>query len=285
MEPATATPNLPCWAVPDGGVECFLNTLVGHSKATKKIYRAYLHMLEESSHAPLDLATFDELCSALNLFAERYSPSSYAVCKAALRGFLNYIEKPDLVDRIPNKGVRWLPKRGPIPKQIDMLLEAANFRERTLILVLYSTGIRVGELLGNHQAESPPARAEDIDWENGLLFFISKGGGKDYVPFFLRREQAMRTLQLWLNGRKRGPIFDLSASHAWRMLSNLGRRTGIKLTPHLLRHSTARSMRKGGCDLFEVNAQLRHRSICNTLAYDRAEPLDLIERAREREWR
>lgn len=275
----------PSMFVPEDSVERFLNSLIDHSPGTVKVYRGYLNMLQSFLGVPLDLATFDELCAALNKFAERYSPSSRMTCKSALREFLCYLGKWEVAERIQNKGVEWIPRRGPTSEQIDLLLEVADFRERTLILMIYSTGIRIGELLGNHQANTPPARVEDIDWEQGLIRVRGKGGSCAGVPFFLRRQQAMRALRLWLKGRESGPIFKLSASHAWRLLNDLGRRAGIKLTPCRLRHSCARSMRRQGGDIFEVSAQLRHRNIRNTLAYERAEPQDLIRLAREREWR
>jgi len=272
-------------AIPKEPIERFLNTLVDHSKRTKKTYRAYLHMIQDVLKIPLEVATLDEICLALNWFEEHYSDSSYAVCKAALRGFLGYLKRPYLVKYIKNKGVRWIPKRGPTAEQIDLLLQIADFRERVLILALYSTGLRISELLGDKEKGTPPVCVEDIDWGQGLVYFTGKGGNRECAVFFIRREQAMSILKLWLNGRTSGPIFKLSPSHAWRLLDNLGKCAGIKLAPHLLRHSTARSVRKGGGDIFDVQAQLRLRRIENALAYEHSEPLDLIERAREREWR
>ncbi len=124
-----------------------------------------------------------------------------------------------------------------------------------------------------------------IDWEQGLARFTGKGGNRECAPFFIRRKQAMSILKLWLNGRTCGPIFKLSPSHAWRLLDKLGKCAGIKLAPHLLRHSTARSVRRGGGDIFKVKAQLRHRKLETVLAYEYDEPCDLIEAAKKREWR
>jgi len=271
--------------IPKDPIERFLNTLIDHSKRTRKTYRAYLHMIQDILEIPLEVATLDEICLALNWFDEHYSDSSYAVCKAALRGLLGYLKRPYLVKYIKNKGVRWIPKRGPTAEQIDLLLKVADFRERVLILTLYSTGLRISELLGDKEKGTPPVCVEDIDWEQGLVYFTGKGGNRECAPFFIRRKQAMSILKLWLNGRTNGPVFKLSPSHAWRLLNNLGKRAGVKLAPHLLRHSTARSVRKGGGDIFDVQAQLRLRKIENALAYEHSEPLDLINAAKEREWR
>lgn len=272
-------------AIPGAPIERFINTLVDHSKSTKKTYRAYLNMLEGILKEPLGVASLDNMCAGLNWFKDHYSSSAYAVCKAALRGFLRYIKRPDLIESIPNKGVRWIPRRGPRAEEIDLILEVANFRERALILALYSTGLRIAELLGNQENGIPPARVEDIDWERGVIYVTGKGGNRECAPFFIRRNRAMSTLKLWLNGREHGPIFELSPAHAWRLLSDLGKRIGVKVTPHLLRHSTARSIRRGGGDVYKVKAQLRHKKIESTLAYEYDEPCDLIEAARAREWR
>ncbi len=151
--------------IPKEPIERFLNTLVDHSKRTKKTYRAYLHMIQDILDISLEVATLDEICLALNWFESHYSDSSYAVCKAALRGFLSYLKRPYLVKHIKNKGVRWIPKRGPTAEQIDLLLEVADFRERVLTLALYGTGLRIAELLGDREKGTPPACVEDVGSE------------------------------------------------------------------------------------------------------------------------
>jgi integrase len=81
------------------------------------------------------------------------------------------------------------------------------------------------------------------------------------------------------------PIFTITESSVDRRFGILSRLAGIKVTPHLLRHSTCYSMRKGGADFMDRKMQLRHNCTESTIAYERAEPQALIELAKEREWR
>jgi len=271
--------------IPTDPIDRYINSLVDHRPGTKQIYRNRLLMLERSIGRPLEDATFDELCAALNRFSKVYFPSTYATCKSALRGFLSYIGRDDLVKRIPNRGSRWIPKRGPTSEQVDLLLEVADFRERVLILIAYSTGLRASEILGSRRYEIPPGLVENIDWELGLIRVMGKGGRFESVPFFLRRKETMRTLRLWLNGRTSGPIFDVKQGAIWKALKSLEKFTGVKLSMCLLRHSNIRSIRRGGGDIFTAAAQARHHDIKSTLAYEFDEPSDLIRLSREREWR
>jgi len=266
-------------------IEAYLNTLVNHSPATVKVYRAYLRMLQDLLPAPLENAGLDDLCAALNRFSSRYSSSAYAVCKAALRGFLGYLGREDLRRRIRNTPPHWLPRRGPTQEELDSVLERCDLRERAIILTLYSTGARLGEIFGNRAAKRPPARVEDIDWRAGTIRVIQKGGDPGYVAFFLRRTEALRTLRQFLGFRTRGPIFEIGPNHACRLVRRAGARVGLRLTPHLLRHACVRSMREQGIDLFTINSQLRHRKLEMTLRYAQVDRLELIRLAEKTEWR
>lgn len=265
--------------IPDDPVEGYLNSLIDHSPQTVKTYRSVLKALRKLLNpVPLDLATMDELFAALKAFSKRYSAPTFSIVKAALRGFLRHVGRDDLIPRIPNRPLRWTPKKGPTSVEIDRALREANPEDTALVLTLYSTGLRIGELLS--------ARVEDVDWESGKIEVTEKGGGRACAVFFLRRIEAMEALANHIKRKKENdPIFDMTPTTAWRRLRKLGRRVGVKMAPHLLRHSCAQSMRRQGLGLFEVNAQLRHRTLKATLAYEKLDRAELISEAEKREWR
>ena len=130
----------------------------------------------------------------------------------------------------------------------------------------------------------PRPGVEQIDWGQGGVWVRGKDGRVGLAVFWPRREEAMDALRDHLNGRSLGSIFP-TRKWCWLLVRRAGRRAGIPLHPHLLRHSAARNLLLQGVDVRFVQAWLRHASIEMTQRYTKVEPHDLIARAREREWR
>ena len=166
-------------------------------------------------------------------------------------------------------------------EEVEKLLEQPDsktpigLRDRAMLEVLYSTGLRVSELIG--------LGVSDLDSKVGCVRCIGKGDKERIVPVgkkalgivdkYLRegRPQLLRSARassgpaLFLN--RRGVA--LSRVGVWKILSAYGRRAGLRvaLTPHMLRHSFATHLLERGADLRSVQLMLGHADISTTQIY------------------
>ncbi|MFO7871105.1 MAG: tyrosine-type recombinase/integrase [Kiritimatiellia bacterium] len=209
----------------------------------------------------------------------------------SLKVFFKYLLKSGKILTNPAESVR-LPKEprklpGTIltPKEMKKLLSQPDtstvlgFRDRTMYKVLYSTGLRVGELTG--------MRVQDLNFNQGsILIPKSKHYKQRYVPL---GETACRYLAEYLD-RIRPLLLRSSASSATSavetvLLSRCGgrldmsgvglklhiyaRRAGIKkhVTVHTFRHTLATEMLRHGADLRQIQELLGHRQLRSTQVY------------------
>ena len=147
-----------------------------------------------------------------------------------------------------------------------------GLRDRTMIELMYSTGLRVSELCG--------LRLSDIQMNEGTLRCIGKGNKERIVPVgrraleaiaaYLRdarpkllRDQPSPFLFTGRQGRKMHRI------NFWVLLRKYGEMAGLResLNPHMLRHSFATHLLDGGADLRAVQLMLGHADISTTQIY------------------
>ena len=202
-----------------------------------------------------------------------------------LQVFYRYLVKtgqvlgsPAGVIRLPREP-RKLPAVVLTPKEMKKLLaqpDAATvlgFRDRTMYEFLYSTGIRIGELIR--------LRAQDISFSDGMLFVHAGKGGKDrVVPL---GKAACRYVKEYLQ-KIRPLLSDLSTSDTLfpdrlgkpfdksgilKKLAVYARRAGIKkrITVHTFRHTLATEMLKHGADLRQIQELLGHTNLRTTQLY------------------
>lgn len=168
-------------------------------------------------------------------------------------------------------------------EEVDRLLAQSDsstpngLRDRAIIEVLYSTGLRVSELIG--------LQLSDLDSRTGCLRCIGKGDKERLVPigrkalaavqqylevarpsFLQGRSPAAPVSPYLFVNRKGGPLGRVGV---WRILTSCGRRAGIRtsLSPHKLRHSFATHMLERGADLRSVQMMLGHADISTTQIY------------------
>jgi len=152
-----------------------------------------------------------------------------------------------------------------------LLASCRNILEKAIITVLFDTAIRASELLG--------ITLDDIDWENGLVTVTRKGGRREDVNI---SEKALEVLSEWIESRtskSRYVFMDLTYYDLWLTVRGVGKRAGIKIHPHLLRHSRAVQMRKSGAKIEDIKDHLGHVNISTTAnLYSRFKAIDLKER-------
>jgi len=193
--------------------------------------------------------------------------------------------------------------RGYLPKErhkgksikkdnIIILLKACtNVRNQLLLLLLAETGFRIGELLGIRYSE-------DIDFEKHTLRVYFREGNEnaarakyaeyreakisdetfDVLMFYLAtyRDVLKDTDYLFVNlsGENYGKALKSNAVYA--ILNELEKKTGVKVTPHMLRHYFADERRKNGWDILLISEALGHKNIETTRGYLNIENDELI---------
>ncbi len=220
---------------------------------------------------------------------QHYSPATMARKIATLRSFYKWADKrelcssnPMIMIRTPRQGKR-LPKAITID-QVERLLSAPSDadvlgrRDRAMLETLYSTGIRVSELVG--------LAVPDLDLLGEALRVKGKGKKERIVPLGSHALAAIvRYVDLLKTDPKFGPAARANASdlplflnkHGGRLSSRSVRRKldkylkGVGLdptiSPHTLRHSFATHLLDNGADLRSVQELLGHQSLSTTQVY------------------
>jgi integrase/recombinase XerC len=151
--------------------------------------------------------------------------------------------------------------------------EPLGLRDRAILEVLYSAGIRVSELAGLNLA--------DIDFAGGSLRVRGKGRRERIAPIgsfaagALGKWLAVRRLSAREKSGPDGPLFvnkfgrRLTTRSVGRMLEKHLRATGLdrRTTPHTLRHSFATHLLDRGADIRSVQELLGHKSLVTTQIY------------------
>lgn len=258
--------------------ESFLLHLEAERRSPRTIdsYRRILR--KAASIAEKDLSTFSRLdIDKVRAWMRRtgYSDSTRHLTSCVLRGFFKHIGRTDLVDSIKLESVSWLPREPPTISQIGQVIASAKtWEEKALILLLYSTGLRLRELIGDVTKGTRPISLEDIDWQRRRIRIRGgKGSGpsgkEDYVYFMLMDDETIQAIKKYTDGRHTGPIFRISARRVQALVKRIGTRCGVHLTPHLLRHASATHLIQKDVGIVHVQTHLRHKSIETTRRYTR----------------
>lgn len=262
----------------------------GYSTNTLKSYQQYLAVFEDwagqsnlTNIEQISLEDIEDFQEHLHL-AENRGAKTINYYLIALRSFFKYLLGRDVavlapervtLAKTPARQVHFLET-----EEVEQLLaapEGINLntqRDRAILEVLYSTGLRVSELVG--------LKKSNVNLKTGE--FSVKGKGGKVRPVFLR-DRAIEALKSYLDTRpdsnpvlfirhQKNPQLDekanaLTARSVQRLLKHYGALAGIvkPLTPHKLRHSFATELLRNGADLRSVQELLGHSSITTTQVY------------------
>jgi integrase/recombinase XerD len=240
--------------------------------------RAYLFAVRDFARyfhrSPEELGPEQIRQYQLHLFhVKKLAPHSVAQRTAALRFlFVKTLKRPYTPEHIPFPKV---PLRLPTvlsPEEVTGLIDAApNLLYRTILMTLYSTGVRRAELV--------QLKVTDIDKELMLVHIRQGKGRRDRnVPLSPKLLEALREYWRWMrpatylfpgvvNGlRVDAPASDKIVWHACRVAAQ---RAGITkhVHPHTLRHSFATHLLEAGADLRTIQVLLGHADIRDTAVY------------------
>jgi integrase/recombinase XerC len=207
---------------------------------------------------------------------------------AAVRGFFRFLVETKRLAANPTLGVGTPKTRRKLPvhltlDDVDRLLVAPRadtvlgLRDRAIVEVLYSSGLRVSELVGLDW--------DDVDAETGAVRVLGKGRKERVVPV---GRPALRALEAWRAAAEqapRGPVFRnarggrLTARSVARLVARhvLASGTVAKATPHALRHTFATHLLGGGADLRAIQELLGHARLSTTQRYTHVDLRHLME--------
>lgn len=201
---------------------------------------------------------------------------------SALRSFFRFALKRGLVEKDPAHALAGLKKSKPLPQflregEMDRLLDGMEWgedykdvRARTLILLLYETGLRRSELAGLNDG--------DIDFGACQLKVTGKRNKQRIVPFGAELAEALkgymdvRNEQLRLDGdalflNDKGHRMTGQQVYAIVKKHLTGATSLKKRSPHVLRHTFATAMLNNGAGLESIKNLLGHESVSTTEIY------------------
>jgi site-specific recombinase XerD len=151
-----------------------------------------------------------------------------------------------------------------------------GLRDRAILELLFSSGLRVSELVGLNREDVNLKRREFMVRGKGgkdRPVFVSEEAAAWITRYFERREDNARPLFIRYSGSKQislsGNYFRLTARSVQRLISRYALLAGITkhVSPHTLRHSFATDLLMNGADLRSVQAMLGHSNISTTQIY------------------
>ncbi|MEX0833768.1 MAG: site-specific tyrosine recombinase XerD [Actinomycetota bacterium] len=212
-----------------------------------------------------------------------FRASTVARALASVRAFHAFLVREGESGDDPAAGVvrPKVPRNLPRPlsvDEVDRLLAApqgdapASLRDRAALEILYGSGVRISELIG--------LDVDDVDFEDGSIRVVGKGGKERVVPMGTYARKAVeayrtRARPALASKRSRSALFlnqrggRLSRQGCAMILRSHVTRAGIKkrVTPHTLRHSFATHLLEGGADVRVVQELLGHASVATTQIY------------------
>jgi len=272
----------------------YLEVERGRSVKTIENYHFYLNRFAEFTKSPAPSKISQEMVRKYRLYLNRdiegredvnLKKSTQNYHLIALRSFLKYLAKIDVKSMAPDKielakvGTRHIEfleadelerfRRAPL--NTDGIL---GLRDKAIIELLFSTGMRVGEL--------SKLKMEQINLKRDE--FTVKGKGSKHRVVFLSNE-AKSSIQNYTRARSdvspylfvghdrakaaRGQTGPLTPRSIQRIVERYATEAGItkKITPHVLRHTYATDLLRNGADIRSVQAMLGHESITTTQVY------------------
>lgn len=266
----------------------------GRSRKTAENYHLYLERLVEFAGDIEVVKITSELIRKYRLWLNRYknengselSPLTQSYHLIALRSFLAYCSKRDIATLSPEKIDLPRLQRRQVSflsaEELERLIDSIDvqtpvgLRDRAIVELLFSTGLRVSELTNLDRAH--------INLERGE--FMVRGKGQKDRPVFVSPE-ATEWLARYLEtrndnaiplfirysgfktGDERGESFRLTPRSVQRLIQHYARLAGITkhVSPHTLRHSFATDLLMNGADIRSVQGMLGHSSIQTTQVY------------------
>ena len=245
-----------------------------YSRGTIRYYLRFVERFAQHFGKPPDKLGPEHLRSyqAYLLRERKLSPGSVEHHVAALRFFfIRTLHRHEFRQFLPYPKVRRKLPNILSQEEVTCLINASNgLFERTLLMVLYGTGMR--------RAELARLKIADIDSQRMILHVVDGKGHKDRdLPLSPALLETLRAYWRWLKPRTwlfpsrmhRDNEQPITAKTVWRTCIEAAKRAGIRkrVAPHLVRHSWATHLLEAGTDLRTIQLLLGHEDLETTARY------------------
>ncbi len=272
----------------------YLSVEKGLARNTVQSYRMDLVMFRKflrSRGKELDTFLRSDIADFLDEMRENaYSVSSMCRVISSLKGLCRFLVMEKIMSEDPSENLRSPKKWERLPKaltvdQIKDVLHASGdpadlgkpsvkgallFRNSAMVELLYSSGLRVSELV--------QLKVADMNFEGGFIRIMGKGSKERVVPMNQRAGDKIRRYTtefrpLFLKGSYSDDLFvtgrgsSMTRQRFWQAMKVYGKQLGIELSPHTMRHSFATHLLEGGADLRSLQKMLGHSDISTTQIY------------------
>ena len=264
-----------------------------------------------TSSGEVEIAKVDRIAirKYLSILHRRNKKSSIARKISTLRSFFRYLNREQIIPSNPAKSVSTPKVEKTLPTTLTVdeafrLMESPKsfseksslsgfknkrFRDRAILELLYSSGLRVSELVG--------LNTNQVELDLGIVKVMGKGRKERIVPVGMK---AIEVLKAYLEERGMlmgdEPIFvnslggRLTARSVGRLIKKYSRHSGIfrKVSPHSLRHTFATHLLDAGADIREIQEMLGHSSLSTTQRYTHVSMgklMEVYDRAHPRSFR
>lgn len=248
--------------------------LEGLSDKSIELYANRLRIFfDEVRRIPQEVST-----NEIRLFLAQYqiqngvSDRTLDKFRQILNGFFEWCMNEEYISKNPCKNIKEIkfevePRHSLTRLQLEQVRRSCvTKRDLAIVDVLYSTGCRVSELIN--------MKFEDMDPAGESIKIIGKG--KKHNTVYLN-DAAKLSLDDYLKERKGDseyifvseykPYGQLSSRSVERFFSEIAKKLGIKLTPHILRHTSATLALQSGMPITQVQKMLGHSSVNTTQIY------------------
>ncbi len=257
----------------------------GLSENTLSAYGSDLHIfakwLKNKSLLEVDHGDITQFLAVR--YNQGVSNRSSARILSTLRRFYGYLVRDHHVSQDPTALIESPHIGRPLPDSlseadVERLLEAPNTtgslgsRDRTMLEVLYATGLRVSELVG--------LKTDQISLRQGVVRVTGKGNKDRLVPI---GEEAMIWMEDYMHNARKSILSERQSDYVfvtrratgmtrqafWHIIKRYARKAGIhkELSPHTLRHAFATHLLNHGADLRVVQLLLGHSDLSTTQIY------------------
>lgn len=251
-------------------------TIINYSKDLNEF-------LEITNISDLSKVVKDDIRSYLKVLFDNDNKSSTVSRKiSTLKSFYKFMKENNFVNINPVSSIKYPKKEKSLPKfvqynELEDMLEISKTgeygeRNNLIIELMYSTGVRVSELVN--------IKLSDIDFSSKRIRILGKGSYERFVFF---GDYANEALNKYINGKRiqllNGKINDylflnkngekITTRGVAKIIDNIIKETSIKtkVSPHTLRHTFATHLLDNGCDLRSVQEMLGHKNINSTEVY------------------
>ena len=267
-----------------------LNSIVSYENDIISLKNYILY--NKIKESPIE-CTPDTLNSFIYNSSKKNSPRSQARKISGLKSFFKFLVFEEYIKSSPMSNIE-SPKLGiKLPdilnvEEISQMISSINIKEKfgqrnkTIIEILYGTGIRVSELI--------ELKISNIFFKENLIRVLGKGDKERFVPIGLKAKKSI--IDYINNNRKYQKIEEssndililskygkkITRHMIFTLIKNISKNSGVtkKISPHTFRHSFASHLLKNGADLRTIQLILGHENITTTEIYTHLDSKHLL---------